>query len=131
MDAATPTGAAGPPTAGRVTSDARCSGILSERIATLAPSLREEDGPHGGRRPVVDGIDLYEDVEMDGSSSVVLLVHAGRTPGRARLLMPCIRGKTMSILYGDRIFIPEPVPAFTNGSLTPDADLSVMDYIRG
>jgi len=45
--------------------------------------------------------------------------------------MPCIRGKTMSILYGDRIFIPEPVPAFTNGSLTPDADLSVMDYIRG
>lgn len=132
MNSATPTGAVGRPAAvGRVTADTRYSMILSECVSTLFPSLREEEGAYLIDRPVVDSIDLYDDIEMDGSPSVVLVVHAGRTPGQARLLIPAIREKAMSILYGDWIFIPEPVLACTNGSLTLDTDLPVTDYIRG
>ncbi|MDM7992606.1 MAG: hypothetical protein QUS11_04775 [Candidatus Fermentibacter sp.] len=109
--------------------DARCRFILAELGL-------ERDGsgyglPPSRERPIIDSIELYSDYDFDGALSIVLAVHAGRTPERARLLFGSIHEKAVSVLYGEWIFIPEPVLACGPRIVPLASDLAIIEYIRG
>lgn len=109
--------------------DARCRSILAELgmdRGDPGPGL-----PLSRERPIIDSVELYGDYDFDGSRSIVLAVHAGRTPEKARLLFGSIHEKAVSVLYGEWVFIPEPVLACGSRIVPLASDLAIIDYIRG
>lgn len=109
--------------------DSRCRSILAEL------GLGQDAPGHAlqlfRERPIVDSVELYGDYDFDGSLSIVLAVHAGRTPEKARQLFGSIHEKAVSVLYGEWVFIPEPVLSCGPRSVPLASDLAIVDYIRG
>lgn len=69
-------------------------------------------------------------MDIEGTRSIVLTVHTGRTPDQVRALYAGIREKAVSQVYGDWIFIPEPILAGTAAGVPLETDLPVIEYIR-
>jgi hypothetical protein len=82
---------------------------------------------------MIDCMELCPDEDLEGGISIVLTIHAGRTPEQAELLYGSIREKAVSLIYGDWIFIPElSILSSSNDGFRHllETDLSVLDYIR-
>jgi len=109
--------------------DARCLSILAE--LGLERGAAGLDLPQSRERPIIDSVELFSDYDFDGSLSIVLAVHAGRTPEQARLLFGSIHEKAVSVLYGEWVFIPEPVLACGPRTVPLASDLPIVEYIRG
>jgi hypothetical protein len=108
----------------------RCLDIL--RGLGLTDPPRDDILPRreGSPRSPIDMIRLYPDMDIEGTRSIVLTVHAGRTPDQARALYEGIREKAVSQVYGDWIFIPEPILAGPARQVMLETDLHDMEYIR-